>query len=130
MNEILANLVVVLHFSFVLFVGLGGLLVIRWRRWAWIHVPAFLWGVLISFQGWVCPLTPLENWFRMRGGESGYATSFIEHTIIPVLYPAQLTRELQGSIGFFVLGINLFIYGFIWVRRKIRLRGECEISSI
>jgi len=116
--EILANVIVVFHFAFVIFVGLGGFLVLKWRRWAWFHIPVFVWGALISFGGWVCPLTPFENWLRVRAGETSYSTTFIEHYILPILYPAGLTREVQIPLGFLVLGINIAIYGWIFRRRK------------
>ena len=111
---ILADLVVVIHLLFVLFVMLGGLLVLRWRVCAWIHIPAVVWAVLIEFSGWICPLTPLENHLRIKGGSSGYATGFVEHYIIPLLYPAQLTRELQVFLGLLVLIVNLVIYLWVW----------------
>ena len=114
---LLADLVVLIHFAFVLFVVLGGLLVLKWKRLAWAHVPAFLWGALIEFAGWICPLTPLENWLRAKGGIIGYRSGFIEHYIIPVLYPTLLTRRLQIALGLFVLGVNLGIYG--WLLRRI-----------
>jgi len=113
---VLADLVVTVHFAFVLFVIVGGLFVLRWQWCAWIHVPAVLWAVLIAFTGWICPLTPLENWLRVKGGAVAYPSSFIEHYILPVLYPARLTRELQITLGLLILGINLGIYG--WVFRR------------
>ncbi len=112
---VLADFVVMVHFAFVLFVVLGGFFVLRWKRCAWLHVPGVLWGALIEFTGWICPLTPLENWLRARGGTVGYRSSFIEHYILPVLYPTQLTLQLQITLGLLVLGINLGIYG--WVLR-------------
>ena len=119
--RIVADLIVVMHLAFVLFAVLGGVLVLRWKRCVWIHVPAVVWAVLIEFAGWVCPLTPLENWFRERGGVIGYRSSFIEHYVFPVLYPTVLTRSLQIVLGLFVLGINLGIYGWI-VRRAAKTR--------
>lgn len=113
---VLADFVVVVHFAFVLFAVLGGFLVFRWKRCAWIHVPAALWAALIGITGWVCPLTPLENWLRERGGAIGYRSSFIEHYILPVLYPTQLTRDLQITLGLLVFGINLGLYG--WILRR------------
>jgi len=107
----LADLVLVVHLTFVLFVVLGGLLVLRWPRAAWLHVPAAIWGVLIEYTGWICPLTPLENSFRTRGGEMGYSGGFIEHYIQPLLYPAGLTRSTQVVLGSLVLVLNLFAYG-------------------
>lgn len=111
---VLAELVVVVHFAFVLFVVLGAFLVFRWKCCAWLHVPAVLWAMLIEFYGWVCPLTPLENWLREQGGSMGYRSSFIEHYIIPVLYPTLLTQRLQITLGLLVLGINLGIYGWLF----------------
>jgi uncharacterized protein DUF2784 len=110
----LADFVVLLHMAFVLFVAIGGLLVFKWRRVAWFHIPAALWGALIEFAGWVCPLTPLENWLRGRGGEAGYQTGFIEHYLLPLIYPAPLSRGLQVALGLLVVGVNLAIYWRIW----------------
>ncbi len=119
MYRVLANFVVVVHVAFILFAVLGALLVLRWKRCAWIHVPVVLWAALIAFAGGVCPLTPLENWLRERGGAAGYSSSFIEHYILPVLYPIALTRRLQVAAGLFVLAVNLGLYG--WVLRRTRL---------
>jgi hypothetical protein len=117
----LADLVLVVHFTFVLFVVLGGLLVVRWPRAAWLHIPAAIWGVLIEYTGWICPLTPLENSFRMRGGEAGYSGGFIEHYIQPLLYPAGLTRSTQVVLGSLALVLNLIAYGIVVLRMR---RGE------
>ena len=114
----LADLVLVVHLAFVLFVVLGGLLVLRWPRAAWLHIPAAIWGVLIEYTGWICPLTPLENSFRARGGEAGYTGRFIEHYIQPVLYPAGLTRGTQIVLGSLVLLMNLGAYGILVRRAK------------
>ena len=119
----LADLVLVVHLTFVLFVVLGGLLVLRWPRAAWFHVPAAIWGVLIEYTGWICPLTPLENSFRARGGEAGYSGGFIEHYIQPLLYPAGLTRGTQIVLGSFVLLLNLSAYGILLTRAKTLHRG-------
>ena len=113
---VFADLVVVVHLAFVLFAVLGGLLVLKWKRCAWLHVPAVLWAALIEFAGWVCPLTPLEIWLRERGGAIAYRSGFVEHYILPLLYPAVLTRRLQIVLGLFVLGINLGIYGWVLYR--------------
>jgi hypothetical protein len=113
----LADLVVIVHFLFVAFVIFGGLLVLYKQKWAWIHIPAVLWGALVEFTGWICPLTPLENWLRIQGGGGAYASDFIEHYIVSLLYPAFLTRNLQFILGFIVLVINVCIYGWM-IRRK------------
>jgi hypothetical protein len=116
----LADGVAVLHAAFVAFVVLGGLLVLRWPRLAWAHVPAAVWGVLIEFGGWICPLTPLENALRARAGQAGYAGGFVEHYVLRVLYPEGLTREVQWVIGTVVLVLNALVYGSLWMRRRRR----------
>jgi len=121
----LADLVLVVHLAFVLFVVLGGLLVLRWPRLAWLHVPAAVWGVLIEYTGWICPLTPLENSLRERGGGAGYSGGFIEHYIQPVLYPAGLTRGTQIVLGSLALLVNLTAYGVVIARRS---RAGRELS--
>jgi len=115
----LADLVLVIHLGFILFAVFGVFLVLKWRVVAWIQVPTFLWAVLIEFANWVCPLTPLENWLRTKGGGLPYPTTFVEHYILPLIYPAFLTRNLQIFLGFLVLSINLGLYGWvIWRTRK------------
>lgn len=109
-TAILADLVVLLHLAFILFVLFGGLLVLRWRRLMWMHLPVVAWGAAIEFVGWVCPLTPLENRLRAAAGDAGYGGGFIEHYLIPLIYPADLTRELQWLLGAVVLVINAVVY--------------------
>ncbi|GMV48545.1 DUF2784 domain-containing protein [Nitrospirales bacterium NOB] len=112
-----ADLVLLLHLAFVLFVVAGGFLVLKWPRLAWLHVPAALWGALVEFTGWVCPLTPLESSLRVLGGASGYETDFIDQYLAPLLYPSALTREVQVLLGAGVVLINALIYGKVWRRR-------------
>ena len=114
--RLLADVTVVLHLAFVLFVVCGGLLALRKRAIAWAHVPAAAWGAWIEFAGWICPLTPLENWFREKGGATAYSSSFVERYIIPTLYPDALSRELQWALGALVVTINLLIYLYIFAR--------------
>ena len=116
--RLLADLVLLLHLAFVLFVVFGGLLVLRRRRIAWLHVPAFVWGAAIEFGGWICPLTPLENRLREQSGAGGYAGGFVERYLVPILYPGELTREIQIALGLAVLLINLAIYGFLLRRNS------------
>jgi hypothetical protein len=114
----LADAVLVLHLSFILFVVLGGLLVLR-RRWLlWLHLPAVAWGILIEIMGWICPLTPLENWLRLQGGERGYAGGFIDQYLVTLIYPDGLTRELQWLLAALVLAINAAIYLWLWRGRR------------
>jgi len=109
-TAILADLLVLLHLAFILFVLFGGLLVLRWRRLLWLHLPVVAWGAAIEFVGWVCPLTPLENRLRAAAGDAGYGGGFIEHYLIPLIYPADLTRELQWLLGAVVLVVNAVVY--------------------
>lgn len=118
---LLADLVVLVHAAFVLFVVLGGFLAVRWHRLAWIHLPAAIWAAIVEFFGWVCPLTPLENWLRQKGGESRYASDFVARYILPTLYPEELTREVQVALGVFVILINLAIYSWIFRAQKTNL---------
>lgn len=117
----LANGVVAVHLAFIIFAVAGGLFVLKWRRLVWLHLPACLWAALIELMGWLCPLTPLENWLRARGGTAGYRSSFVEHYLLPLIYPAALTRPQQIVLGLLVLGINLGIYGWLlshWGKRR------------
>lgn len=112
----LADAVVVLHLGFVLFVLFGGLLMLRWRRVVWLHLPAAVWGALIEFARWTCPLTPLEKWLRREGNLGGYEGGFVEHYILPVLYPHALTRTIQLGLGVIVVLLNLFVYWRVFRR--------------
>lgn len=114
--SLLADAVVLVHLAFVLFVILGGLLVVRSPRVVWLHAPAVMWAVLLELCGWTCPLTPLENALRQHGGSAGYSGGFVEHYIVPIVYPADLTRELQLYAGLGVLVLNSVIYWCV-VRR-------------
>ncbi len=113
-----ADMVVFLHLGFVLFVMLGGLLVLQWKWVMWVHLPAAMWGALIEFTGWICPLTPLENWLREAGGGQGYQSDFIEHYLLPLLYPTGLTSEIQIFLGVLVILFNVGIYALVFHRHK------------
>jgi len=116
--RLLADLTMGLHFAFIMFVGLGGLLAAR-RTWlAWIHVPAALWGTLITFFGWTCPLTPLENHLRHLGGQAGYANGFIEHYLVPLIYPEGVGRAGWIALGVSVIAVNVAIYTWIYQRSR------------
>jgi hypothetical protein len=115
--QLLATTVALTHVAFVLFVILGGLLVPRWPRIVWVHVPAAMWGVILEVVDLGCPLTPVENWLRAKAGDAGYAGGFIDHYLLPVLYPAPLTRTVQLALGGFVLVVNVLIYWKLVVPR-------------
>jgi Protein of Unknown function (DUF2784) len=119
-SRLAADLVVVLHFAFVVFVVLGGML--AWRRptFAWLHLPAAAWGAYAELTATVCPLTPLENALRESAGASGYTGSFVEHYLMPLLYPVGLTSADQRWLGALVIGINLVVYLIAFVRARRR----------
>ena len=116
----LADLLLLLHLAFVLFVGVGGLLVLRWPRLAWLHLPAVAWGVAVEALGWLCPLTPLEDHLRALAGEAAHRGDFIARTILPVLYPDGLTRLAQIGLATVTLMFNLGIYANVEAPRGNR----------
>lgn len=119
-HRLAADAVLVLHLGFILFVLLGGLLAVRWRWAPLLHLPAVAWAVYVELSGGLCPLTPLENRLRIAAGESGYAGGFIEHYLLPLIYPAGLTHEIQYVLAAVVAGVNVLAYGWVWRRRGRR----------
>ena len=113
-----ADAIVLLHAAFVLFGVAGGFLALRYRRAPLVHLPAFLWGLWIEVSGEICPLTPLENHFRALAGEAGYSGGFIEHYLIPLLYPLGLTRRMQWVLAAVLIAVNLVAYGVYFIRRR------------
>lgn len=123
---LLADSIVILHFFFIVFAVFGGFLLFWSKRFLWIHLPTVIWAAYIELSGWICPLTPLENLLRQKGGDIAYRSGFIEHYIVPVIYPDFLTRNIQIALGCFVLMMNIFIYGVVFRRikkRKRKVRG-------
>jgi hypothetical protein len=108
--SIAATAIALLHLAFILFVLFGAFLVLRWPKLMWVHLPAAAWGVLIEFAGWWCPLTKWENHYLRAAGRAGYDTGFVAHYIMPIIYPAGLTRGLEIAIGTFVLVMNAALY--------------------
>ena len=119
MYRALADATVLVHFAFIAFVVLGGLLALRWPKIMWMHLPAAAWGVIIELQGWICPLTPLENYFRRRGGEGGYSGGFIERYLEPVIYPPGLSAPTQLVLAAFVVLVNAGVYWLVFRRRAL-----------
>ena len=119
--RLLADFLVILHLLFILFGLLGGLLFF-WRRWTiLLHLPSAIWISVIEFQGWICPLTPLENRLRLAGGAAGYRGGFVEQYLIPIIYPPGLTRDIQLVLGVLAIGLNVAVYFFVirsWKSRK------------
>lgn len=117
-----ANAVLLLHLLFICLVMLGGLVALRWPRFAFIHVPAAVWGFLVEAMGWYCPLTDLENALLVLAGEAGYAGGFVERYLLAVIYPEGLTRETQFWLAGMVVAVNAAIYGWVvkkrWKRKK------------
>lgn len=120
--RLLADLVLVVHLLFIAFVVAGGFAAIRWPRLAWAHVPCFVWGALIEFAGWICPLTPLEVRLRIASGQAGYSGGFIERYLLPIIYPGALNREIQIWLGLSVLALNAAAYA--WLLRRLRRRAR------
>ena len=117
----LADLVVLTHLAFIIFALLGGLLALRWRWVPWAHLPAAFWGAAVEFFGWFCPLTPLENSLRRASGCAGYSGGFIERYLIPIIYPTELTRDLQLLLGWVLVILNLAVYLAVWRRLRARV---------
>ncbi len=115
-----ADLIVLIHFAFILFVIFGGLLVMKWRKLILLHIPALVWATMLEIFGWFCPLTALENELRRNNNGETYSAGFIELYIIPVIYPEELTRNIQIALGIAVVCFNLLIY--VWW--AIRLRHD------
>ncbi|MBN1522164.1 MAG: DUF2784 domain-containing protein, partial [Candidatus Aureabacteria bacterium] len=118
----LADAVIVIHFFFILFVVFGGLFIFKWKKAVWLHVPAALYGALIEFFGWICPLTYLEVWLLEKGGMESYGSGFIEHYVVPVIYPESLTKMHHVILGLVVIVLNLLIYGWI-IFKKVSHRA-------
>jgi len=115
--RLLSNATVLLHLMFIAFIVFGGLLVLFWRRMAWVHLPLAIWGVVVQWMSWICPLTPLENWFRARSGTATYREGFVEHYVMPVLYPIGVDPRLHWVLGLVVLVANAAIYATVFRRR-------------
>ena len=115
-----ADAVVVVHLAFVVFVLAGGLAALRWRRVAWLHLSAVAWGAIVEYTGWICPLTPLEVYLRRRAGLTEYSGDFIAHYVMPLLYPAELTRGMQIAFGSIALAVNAFVYWLVFRYRRSR----------
>jgi Protein of Unknown function (DUF2784) len=125
MYSLLAYLALIVHLAFVVFVLCGGLLVLRWRGIAWLHLPAVVWGAFVEFSSRICPLTPLENWLRTQGGDVGNEYDFTARILLPVLYPEDLTRDLQLLLGTGVVVLNIAVYWWLWrIQAREASRGR------
>jgi hypothetical protein len=105
------------HLAFILFAAFGALLVVWRPRAAVLHLPALAWAIWIEFTHGICPLTPLENSLRRAAGEAGYAGGFIDHYLMPLIYPAGLTPAHQNWIAFGMVAINVLLYGWALAKR-------------
>ncbi len=123
--RLFADLVVIIHLAFVIFAVFGGVLIFWWRRILWLHAPAVFWSGWIELSGRICPLTPLENWLRIKGGQGSYPGDFVGRYVLSLLYPSDLTREHQLILGMLVIFINVALYGYVFmVRRRQRKKSQ------
>jgi len=120
--HLLSDLVLIIHLGFILFVLLGGFLALRWRWLMWLHIPSVMWAVWVEVMAWICPLTHLENALRQRAQQPSYDTSFVEQYLLPIIYPAQLTPQIQFILALVVIVINLIAYGLMIKKRSFRQR--------
>ena len=111
--EILATLTLLLHFSFILFVIFGALLILRFKKIIYFHIPAVAWGAYIEFSHSICPLTHLENYFLKKAGKDQYSIDFIENYVFKIIYPPALNYEIQTYLGVILIFVNLVIYYYI-----------------
>lgn len=123
---LVADIIVLAHLGFILFVALGGILVVKWGKVAFLHLPCALWGMLIAWGGWICPLTPLEMHFRQLAGQAGYTGGFVDHYVMPIVYPEGLTRGMQIAFGVTILTVNLLVYARVLVKRARRRKDRAE----
>lgn len=119
-----AETVLLLHLAFIVFVIAGATGAARWSWLPLIHLPAAAWGVFVELTGRLCPLTTAENYLRLKAGEAGYSESFIEHYLLPIIYPAGLTREIQFGLAAVVVVVNAAIYAWLFYRRRSARRGD------
>jgi len=122
--QLAADLLVLIHLAFIVFVVAGGFTLLKWPRLVLLHIPAVVWGAIVEIKGWLCPLTPWENSLRHLAGQEGYSQGFIEHYIVPLIYPAQLTRDIQITMGLTVVAINLCVYSFIVYRLMYKTKKD------
>ena len=119
-----ADLVLLTHFAFIVLVIGGAIIVFRYPWFAWLHIPAAVWGAYVEITGKICPLTILENFLRISAGQEGYTSSFVERYIVPLIYPVGLTRNLQFWLAGLVVGINVILYGWVLWHRHRRQHQE------
>lgn len=117
---LLADMVLLAHLAFVVFAVFGGFLALLWRRCIFVHLPTACWAVLVEWMGWQCPLTPLEQQLRHLAGANGYSGDFIAHYLLPVIYPANLTRSMQLLLGAVAMAINVAAYASLWYQHRHR----------
>lgn len=120
LDRLLADAVVALHLAFIVFVALGGVLVLWRRKVAVLHLPALAWGIYTESTGTICPLTPLENVLRRAAGEAGYSGGFIEHYVVNLIYPPGLTPGIQTAIAVGLIAFNAAVYALAWYRYRIK----------
>ena len=118
MYELAADLTLIIHFAFILFVIFGALLFFITTKIIFIHIPAFIWGSYIELTNSICPLTYLENWFLHKANLTTYSEGFIQNYLVQIVYPVSLTKDLQIYIGIALIVINIVIYALIFSKLK------------
>ncbi len=116
--RILADLVAILHFLFVIFALFGAILALKWKRAMWLQIPAALWAAAVEYANLPCPITPLEKWLIRKEGLKAYQGSFVEHHMLSILYPGQFDNSTRIILGTAVLLLNVVIYGKILRRSR------------
>jgi hypothetical protein len=128
LDRLMADAVVALHLAFIAFVAIGGLLVLWRPALAALHLPALAWGIYTESTGTICPLTPLENALRLRAGQAGYEGGFIDHYVLPIIYPAGLTPHVQTILGAIVIAVNVVFYAIALRRNRMRKTASQAVS--
>ena len=118
MYELAADIILIIHFLFILFVIFGALLFFVSKKIVFIHIPAIIWGSYIELTHSICPLTYLENWFLHKANLTTYSEGFIQNYLVPIVYPMNLTKDLQIFLGIGLIVINIVIYAFIFSKQK------------
>ena len=118
MHELAADIILIIHFAFILFVIFGALLFFVTTKIIFIHLPALIWGLYIELTHSICPLTYLENWLLQKANLTTYSEGFIQYYLVPIVYPTNLTKDIQIYLGIGLIVINIVIYAFIFGKMK------------
>ncbi len=118
MHELAADIILIIHFLFILLVIFGALLLFVEKKIVFIHIPAIIWGSYIELTNSICPLTYLENWLLQKANLTTYSEGFIQNYLVPIVYPTNLTKDTQIYLGIALIVINIVLYAFIFSKMK------------